>query len=91
MRPSLRPAERASGDWASSLVDGAFVLTARLVEKSSWRISANEVGQETALRRSPTIGGNDVSLVILGRRAHSLTGSLGTVRGPASESGLFTP
>lgn len=38
--------------------------------------SANEVGLETTIRRSPTIGTRGVSLVDLGRRADSLAGLL---------------
>ena len=64
---SLGPAERALGDSACCL------LTARSCWllgslKSSWRTSANRVGLETTIRRSPTIGSGGVSLVVFAHR-----------------------
>ena len=60
-------------DWACFrrlsvlLVDGASVLVLSSL-KSSWRTKANQVGLETTIGRSPTVGSNEVSFVVRGRR-----------------------
>ena len=78
--PLLKSAGRALGDSACSLADGCpCLLTAEFIEVVV-RTSANEVVLETANRRSPTVGSNEVSSVVLGHRAHSLVGLLGTLR-----------
>ena len=89
MRPSRGPTGRA---WATSVppLDREPVLAAQFIEVVV-RTSANQVGLETTTGRSTTLGSKEVSVVVKGRKAHSLTGLLGTLRRPRQREQAPSP
>ena len=68
-------------------LDREPVLAAQFIEVVV-RTSANQVGLETTTGRSTTLGSKEVSVVVKGRKAHSLAGLLGTPVAPVNESRL---
>ena len=72
------------------LVEGTFVLAAQFIEVVG-RTSANQVGLETTTGRVTTLGSKGVSVVVKGRKAHSLTGLLGPLRRPRQREQAPSP
>ena len=71
-------------------LDREPVLAAQFIEVVV-RTSANQVGLETTTGRSTTLGSKEVSVVVKGRKAHSLTVLLGTLRRPRQREQAPSP
>ena len=71
-------------------LDREPVLAAQFIEVVG-RTSANQVGLETTTGRSTTLGSEGVSVVVKGRKAHSLTVLLGALRRPRQREQAPSP